>query len=83
MAGYNPNDSEGKRTKKAAYFFKSMMQKGQPKDVAIQIASRYYHVKEEDVRSLIEGGDAYDDLVLLDGCHVVSASELFDPGDFH
>ncbi len=84
MAGYTANDAYDRRKTKAAYFVKAMIQKGQQKDKALQIASRYYHVKEDDVRELTDYGDeGDDDVYLFCGSAIpVSASEIYDPGDF-
>ena len=81
MAGYNPQDSEEKRVWKAHKFMESMERKGQPHDEALRIASRYYHVKEEDVNQ--EPCDEDDDIYFFCGSAVpVAASEIFNEGDF-
>jgi len=80
--GYNPKDSEDRRIQKACCFYRSMVSKGQSKDDALRIASRYYHVNESDVRNILEA--EYDDDVyfMVNGAIPISASEMLDPGDF-
>lgn len=83
MVGYNPNDTEERRITKACYFYKSMLRKGQSRDDALRISSRYYHVSETSLKSALSADEEDDDIYfMINGCFPVSASELFDPGDF-
>lgn len=83
MAGYNPKDTEERRITKACYFYKSMLRKGQSRDDALGIASRYYHVSETSLKSALSIEELDDDIYfLINGSIPVSASEIFDPGDF-
>lgn len=86
MAGYDPEDSEERRVRKALYFWKSMISKGQPEADALRIASNYYHVPEESVRNFAtpDSLDPLDDDIwfMLDGYMPISASEMLNEGDF-
>lgn len=81
--GYDPNDTEQRRLEKACCFVKSMKRKGQTHDDAVRIASGYYHVKDTDVKAMLEDDELDDDVYfLVNGAIPVSASELMDDGDF-
>lgn len=83
MAGYDPKDSKRRRIEKACYFHKSMLKKGQPYLEALRIASSYYHVPEKAVAAALDHEGEDDDVYfMLGGAVPISASELFDPGDF-
>lgn len=83
MTGYDPKDSKERRIFKASCFYKSMQKKGQDKKVALQVASKYYHVPEKLVRECAES--EYDDDVyfMLNGAIPIAASDIFDPGEFY
>lgn len=83
MPGYDPKDSEGTRISKACSFYRSMVRKGQPTTDALRISSYYYHVSGSSVKSVLELCEEDDDVYFMLGGHTpVSASEMFDPGDF-
>lgn len=82
MSGYDPKDSEEKRVFKAFCFYKSMIKNGQDKNIALQVASKYYHVTKDLICEYTEY--EYDDDIyfMINGAIPIAASEMFDPGDF-
>lgn len=82
MAGYDPKDTKERRVFKACCFCKSMQKKGQDRDVALQIASKYYHVPEDLVREYVEGEENDDIYFMINSAIPIAASDIFDPGDF-